>query len=234
MVRQDSERRWLHFGDNDVQAVINLNQPSQLTLPYSIGMLSALIIQPDPKTCLNLGLGGASFERFFARQLPELRVTSLESDPAVIRLARSYFMLPPQQPVILSDASAFLASHQSRYDLILCDIHQGNGHPECLTDTHFHADAFDCLNVAGVYAINLLPQGFSQLINVLMRLRDSFPYVQVLDIPERRNLILLALKQSPPEPDILLQRVPALAERLNIAPELLRIPPTALPQRDPG
>ncbi len=231
MIRQDHELRWLHFGDNDIQAVINLTQPDQLTLPYSFGMLSALLFQPEPKTCLNLGVGGASFERFFDHRLPQLRVTSLESDSAVIRLARSYFMLPPQQPVILDDASHFLRRHQGSYDLILCDIHQGNSHPGCLIDSHFHSAAFKCLNQAGVYVINLLSHSYTHLVEVLMRLRDSFRYVQVLDIPERRNLILYAMKQPPPAPDVLIQRVPILSQRLAVTPQKLRIPQVALPHR---
>ena len=232
-VRQDGDLRWLHFGDNDIQAVIDLAQPDQLILPYSSGMLSALLYQPDPKTCLNLGVGGGSFERFFAHRFPKLRVTSLESDVNVIRLARKYFMFPPQQPVIVDDASRFLTRHQGSYDLIFCDIHQGDSHPGCLSDSQFHAAAFDCLNDNGVYAVNLLPHNYAHLVTVLMRLRDSFSDVLVLDIPERRNLILFALKQPPPEHNILTQRQSMLSKRLYKQPQQLRIPKTALPPREP-
>ncbi|MEH6651257.1 MAG: fused MFS/spermidine synthase [Motiliproteus sp.] len=232
-VRQDKELRWLHFGDHDIQAVIDLAQPHQLILPYSFGMLSALLYQPEPITCLNLGVGGGSFERFFAHRLPRLRVTSLESDVNVIRLARDYFMLPPQQPVIVDDASHFLVRHQGSYDLIFCDIHQGDNHPECLSDSQFHAAAFGCLNQDGVYAINLLPHNYSHLVTVLMRLRDSFSDVLVLDIPERRNLILFALKQPPPERNILTQRLSMLTKQFHMPAQQLRIPKTALPPREP-
>lgn len=232
-VRQDDNLRWLHFSDNDIQAVIDLDQPHQLILPYGSGMLSALLFQPEPKTCLNIGVGGGSFERFFAHRLPQLRMTSLENDVNVIRLAREYFMFPPQQPVIVDDASRFLSRHQGSYDLIFCDIHQGDNHPGCLSDSQFHAAAFDCLNRNGVYAINLLPHNYAHLVTVLMCLRDTFSNVLVLDIPERRNLILFALKQPPPDTGTLTRHQSALSKQLHMPLQQLRIPKTALPPRKP-
>tara|TARA_R110002167_G_scaffold9121_15_gene41603 strand:+ start:291 stop:1097 length:807 start_codon:yes stop_codon:yes gene_type:complete len=231
MVREGLGLRWLHFGSRDIQTILNLDHPDQLTAPYSRAMLSALLYQQNPTSLLNLGLGGGSFERFFHSRLPDLRITSVESDSQVIQLARRYFQLPPHHPVIVDDAARYLSRCQFSFDLIFCDIHLGNQHPSCLTDSSFHAAAYRCLSPTGVYTLNVLADSFPQMVEVLKSVRDSFPEVHLLDIPKRKNLIIFALKQSPPDTGDLLQRATQISERLNLPATALIKPQTAIPQR---
>ena len=85
------------------------------------------------------------------------------------------------------------------------------------------------LNPDGVYAINLLPESYPQALAVLMALRESFLHVQLLQVPARSNLILLASRQPPADSDALAERAVALNARLGLPPGLLRVPGRELP-----
>ena len=50
---------------------------------------------PAPQNVLIVGLGGGSLPRALAAMLPATHIDVVEIDPAVTRVARSYFMFAP-------------------------------------------------------------------------------------------------------------------------------------------
>ncbi len=194
-VREGNGLRWFHFDRHDVQAVIDLQSPARLVLPYTNAMLAALLFQPGTTRLLNLGYGGGSFERFLATHQPQIQVSTVEVDSQVVELTQRFFQPPPGHPVFLDCAERFLSRHQQRYDLIFCDMHQGNGHPDFMLQQGFLADAARCLSPRGVFSLNLLPNDYNDLLHSIMALRAIFPWIWLLDVPERRNMVMFCLKQ---------------------------------------
>ncbi|MEH6470883.1 MAG: fused MFS/spermidine synthase [Halopseudomonas sp.] len=228
-IRQWQQLRWLHLDDNNIQACINLDSPATLTIAYLEAMVTALLFKANPQNLLNLGCGGASFERFFSRYLPTLAISSVDINATIIRLARQFFQLPPQHPVIHRPAEELLHHCNQTFDLIFCDLHHGVDHPGSINSKLFHADAYRCLNYDGVYVLNLLPQHEPQMLDWLLALRQSFNHVILLPITGRQNIVVLALKQPPASQDQLIrQAIPwqrltginfeALAKRLILLP----------------
>jgi len=215
-VREQGGLRWMHFGGDAIQAMLALEDQVHPIIPYQINMLVVLLLNPDPASLLNLGLGGGSFERFFSAFMPGLPLTSVELNSDVIQLQRDYFPIPGSASVIQSDAGSYLTGCAESYDVILCDIFEQADIPSSLGQDSFYADAFRLLTTNGVLAINLLPQTEAELINTLLAVRSSFDHLLLLELPDFKNILLFCLKQDPPGPSQLEQRAEALITNTGI------------------
>jgi len=215
-IRELDNLRWMHFGDDAVQAVIKLDEPARIVLPYNIAMLAALLFPERPRKLLNLGVGGGTFERFFSARMPDLGLTSVESSAAVIRLARQFFLVPEQVPVINDSAGRFLNADSSKYDVMFCDVYGDRQRPDCLADNRFYADASRCLAVDGVLVINLLPASEAELLEILLAVRQHFAWVCLLEFPDHRNVLLFVSTQQAPATATLEARAAALSPGLGV------------------
>lgn len=210
-VRESASLRWITFGGNAMQSVMCVDTPELPLQPYNIAMLAALLFQPRPRKLLNLGFGGGTFERFFRAHYPRLALTSVESNATVIQLAKRFFRIPGDYPVINEPAENFLATDHSRYHIIFCDIFDAHYHPHCLFDHRFYLQALQRLTTDGVFVINLLPASESELLEILQALRQHFSWTLQLEIPDHRNIVLFGFRQS----------LPGIAELENMAAAIL-------------
>jgi spermidine synthase len=228
-VREQGDLRWLHFGGHAIQALMRLDRPDELLLPYNIAMLGALLFVDTPRRLLNLGLGSGSFERFFRARMPGLSVTSVESNAAVVDLARQYFFIPQQQAVFIQSADDFLTRHKKTYDLIFCDVFEGDQHPVFMKQAVFYESLSKCLQKDGVVAINLLPKNDTELLNILLAIRRHFAWVWLMEFPDHRNIVLFLMNHEPVGKNELELRAAELGRSLGVdlsdlPRRLLRLP----------
>ncbi len=226
-VREWREYRWLHIGDDSVQALMLLNAIDQVVLPNIQALLSVLLFCPSAKHVLNLGLGGASLERYLNSSWPEIRIRSVESNEQVIQLAKDYFNLPESIDVIGDSAENFLSTHNDIYDIILCDIFVADTQASCLYDNDFYANIYNCLDKEGVLAINILPESEEDVINVLLPIKNHFDYIYLLEFPDYTNAIIFASCRKLPDMLELKMRANDLFEKTDLdlrdIPERLNI-----------
>lgn len=230
-VRELAPLRWLHFGGNAIQSVMSIDAPALPLQPYNIAMLGTLLFQPRPKRMLNLGFGGGTFERFFRAYYPELALTSVEANATVIQLAKRFFHIPDDYPVINEAAENFLARNHKRNDLVFCDIFDVHYHPACLFDNHFYLQALNRLTASGVFAVNLLPATESELLAILLAIRQHFPWTLLLEIPDQRNIVLFGLRQEAPDIAALESAAAALAIKTGVDMTSLPTRLTRLPMQ---
>jgi len=230
-IRECDNLRWMHFGGDAIQSVMDINQPSEPQQAYSIAMLATMLFLEQPKNVLIMGLGCGTFERLFMACMPELVITSIESNPAVIRLAKRFFMIPEEYPVINATAEHFIATNRPVYNMVYCDIFNRQHHPVCLFDDEFYRNIFQRLSTNGVLVVNLLPGSESELLNCLLAARKYFEWGYLLDFPDHRNILLFFLKQNPPKLAKLDQQATLLSEKLKM--DLADIPArfTKLPNK---
>jgi hypothetical protein len=107
------------------QSAMSLMRPERLVFPYERAMALAVAVRPEPRTALQLGLGGGAMVRFLSAYYPDCELTIVESDPTVIDLARRHFYIAA--PVEQADAITFLAETEQRFDAIMVDIYGGDG-----------------------------------------------------------------------------------------------------------
>jgi spermidine synthase len=226
-VREWREYRWLHIGDDSVQALMLLNAVDQIVLPNIQALLSVLLFCPSAKHVLNLGLGGASLERYLDSRWPEIKIRSVESNEQVIQLAKDYFNLPESIDVIGDSAESFLSTHNDIYDIVLCDIFVADTQASCLYDNDFYANIYNCLDKEGVLAINILPESEEDVINVLLPIKNHFNYIYLLEFPDYTNAIIFASCRKLPSIVELKKRANDLFEKtaldLRDIPERLNI-----------
>lgn len=218
-VHESGPWRWLSLGDRPdiVQALFHRQHPHHPMMPYCTGMLTALLFQPQPRQALNLGLGCGAFERYLLRHHPQTALTSVEMQGAVVEVARRYFDLPANYPVVIDDAASYLKHCQQSYDLILCDLHDGS-HQPAVRDKPFLSNLSRCLSSTGILSMNLFGAKESyELVALLVWVRRQLPYTVLLKPPRSQNMVLLASRQPLPDMPELQRRADALQQHSGLA-----------------
>ncbi|WP_165840112.1 methyltransferase domain-containing protein [Motiliproteus coralliicola] len=228
-VRQWQQLRWLHFDQHSIEACIDLDSPASLTIPYTEAMVLAAALKPDAQQMLNLGCGVGSFERYFNHQLPQLSITSVEASALIIDLAKRWFLLPENLRLYNCAAEEFLKQERQRYDLIFCDIHIADGHPNCLDTLQFYRHLKQALQPSGLLVINVLPRDNDQLLRWLLLIRDPFTHLMLLPIDNKQNCLIFCFDQSPPDDLEIIERASQWDSRygsnlLHHCDSLVRLP----------
>lgn len=206
----------LHFGVGAVQSRMRVSDPARLVLEYTRAVMAFLLLRPEPRDIVMLGLGGGSLAKYCHAQLPEARFTALEIDADVISM-RGMFALPPDDArfrVIHADGAAWLAEHPASCDVLLLDAYGPDGLPAALSSQAFIDTAAAALVPGGVLAYNIwAPAPVRDAL--LERLRQSFPGgVATLDAEAGENVIALACRDAAlPDAATLRQRAAELAPR---------------------
>ncbi|MBL1142909.1 MAG: hypothetical protein HND53_12840 [Proteobacteria bacterium] len=215
-VREWQQYRWLHLSDNSVQSLMLLEEIDQLVLPNIQALLTTLLFCPEAENLLNLGLGGASLERYLDSKRPEIKITTVESNEQVIQLAKEYFYLSEEMSVIHDTADRFISKHNEIYDIILCDIFIADMQASCLNDEKFYANISKCMDKTGVLAINILPESEEDVVNVLLPIKDYFSYLYLLEFEDFSNVIIFASCKKMPDRLELNKRAEALFKKTKL------------------
>ena len=211
-VRQYQNYRWLSVGGEMIQSLIDLEQPARLLLPNLVAMLAVLEFVDNPASLLNLGAGGGAMERHFRQALPDLSITSIESNERIIRLAERFFDMSPEG-VILDSAEHFLSVNEQSYDIILIDIYSGERQAACFYESDFHKSLAAALTSGGAIAMNLLPHSEEELLRILRPLIDYVSCVLLYMVPNHDNVIVYAIKQDSIDQEVFGRRLKKVSEQ---------------------
>ncbi|MCP5155356.1 MAG: fused MFS/spermidine synthase [Ectothiorhodospiraceae bacterium] len=193
-VWEDDHLRWLQLGDGTVQSMMHRDRPAALALPYTRAMAASLLFEPRPQTALLLGLGGGSLARFLGATVPGIGLRAAELDPEVVRLARTYFALPPGLDAIaVADARIVLADQPDPADLVLVDLFGVEGLPRFVLEPDLYRLIRMRLSPAGIVVANLWVRDDDEFLGVIGGMREVFDgRVLVIDVPGFRNLVAIA------------------------------------------
>ena len=92
-----------------------------------------------PQKILILGFGAGSVSKVISKKWPQAKMTGIEIDPVVIKIAKEYFAVDniPNLKIINQDVVAFIKANNDKYNLILIDCYQGYKIPLILEDVNF-------------------------------------------------------------------------------------------------
>jgi spermidine synthase len=143
-----------------IMSRIDLGRPLHLLGIYTRAMLATLMWTPDARRICHIGFGGGRIPMVLHHYFPELVIESTEIDGEVVRLARRWFGIRPDQrmPVYIEEGRSFLAQQPEtvRYHSILVDCFTGSGqHPYSLSTREFYELTRSHLAPGGVVATNL-------------------------------------------------------------------------------
>jgi spermidine synthase len=157
-VSEENGIRYLHFGSQWIQGAMRVVDPDALELEYTQKMMFCLLLAPEPRRVLLVGLGAASLLKFLYRHLPRSVLTVVEIDARVIQVAAQHFHLP-QDPVRIrlgiADGREFVRATKERFDLILVDGFDAKARAGSLDTQAFYEDCRRSLARPGLLVTNL-------------------------------------------------------------------------------
>lgn len=164
--------RTLHVGGEAIQSAMRIDDPHALALDYTRCMMAFLLLHPEPREALMIGLGGASLPKFFHRNLRSTHVRVVELDPRVVTAARTHFWLPPDDErlvVEIGDGAEALAPECC--DLLIVDAYHDEMHVPELATAEFYDAAFLALREPGAMVVNFMDDDpkFDQYLQRLER-----------------------------------------------------------------
>jgi len=204
-IKDSGDYRSLYFSSRHLQSQMSLVNPHELVLSYTRYMLLPLLLNGNPKDILIIGLGSGSFVRFFHHHFPESRIEAVDYSQHVINLAKGYFQLPEDSHITLfcDDGYQFLKNKtDNKYDLILIDAFDGQGMAPTIYSESFLALCKEYLSSTGIISCNLWSNDEKYLAEIKTILADCFQGSLYLPVPDRGNIIALAMPFPVPWSDI--------------------------------
>lgn len=141
------------------QSCIDMRQPDRMVMYYPQLMLGSLYLNPAPRNVLIIGLGGGTIPRALTRLVPGVQIDVVEIDPAVVEVAKRYFLFAESDRVKVFEADGRVFVKRAlrdkrRYDLIMLDAFDHEYIPEHLLTREFLAEVKTLLGPNGVLAAN--------------------------------------------------------------------------------
>ena len=210
--------RTLHVGGEAIQSAMRIADPFALALDYTRCMMAFLLVHPQPREALMIGLGGGSLPKFFHRNL-KTKIRVVELDARVIAAARGQFALPPDDArlsVEIGDGAEALSPECC--DVLVIDAYHDEEHVPKLAAADFYEGAFLALAEPGAMVLNFMNDDPS-FDRYLQRLERAFGGA-VLAMPALYdpNILVFAFKGAPPRLrwDALHKRAAELEARLEL------------------
>jgi spermidine synthase len=140
------------------QSAVVVGQPETLFCRYNRFFRLADHFAPDNRRALLIGGGVGTFARDYLDRHPRGLIDVVEVDPAIIRLAKSYFYLTADRrmEIYYEDGRTFINRTKTKYDVIFLDVFSTAASPpfHLLTREALQAMA-DRLNPGGLVMANL-------------------------------------------------------------------------------
>ncbi len=205
VVSEERGRRCLVFTikrDDRNQTCKDMNNPKRVVFPYVRMTLSGLLVNPNPQRILVVGLGGGTIPVILAELYPEAEIKVVEIDPAVVKVARTYFDFEETSKLTVDvvDARVFIKRAKLRklkYDMVILDAFTGEYIPEHLMTAEFLNESRDLLVDDGVLIANTFST--SKLYD-----HESATYAEVfgsflnLKMPDTGNRVIVATRGNLP------------------------------------
>ena len=190
--------RTLHVGGEAIQSAMRLDDPHALALDYTRCMMAFLLLHPEPREALMIGLGGASLPKFFHKHFKKTKVRVVELDARVVAAARAHFALPPDdERLTVEVADGADALSPECCDLLVVDAFQDELHVPKFASSEFYDAAFLALREPGALVVNFMNDD-RQLDKNLQRLERAFGGA-VLAMPALYdpNILAFAFRGAP-------------------------------------
>lgn len=219
IVDQDGFRRLMMAGDDTaIYSEMLVEAPDVLVSAHARLMLNALPFAPRLDDILMFGLGGGQQIRFLHRRLAASRLVNVDADPASVRIARTWFRLPPDDArlqVVIGDGSGYVGGHPRCCDVLLCDGYDSRV-PPSLTSGDFYEGCRRALRPGGVMALHLDRRCEFWRAEHLRMLNRIFAHHIELPAGESQSVLLLFPDGLPFDYAALRQRARALDALLDL------------------
>lgn len=232
---------------NEGQGIHSAYHPTEINFygPWKQFLAAPFFNQPSfsPEDIQNVAIVGLAAGTS-ARQLSEvfgpIPIDGFEIDGKIIEVGRNLFdMNQPNLNAVAQDGRWGLAHSSGDYDLIILDAYRPPYIPWHLTTVEFFELVDDRLADQGAVGINVgrAPDDRRLINGIVSTLKQVFPSVYVIDVPETFNSIVYATKQTTNQENLFINLF-ELSNRGDVHPLLIEsLKVTALnlqPDPEPG
>ncbi|MBF0351711.1 MAG: fused MFS/spermidine synthase [SAR324 cluster bacterium] len=132
-------RRKLRFGNSIIQSAISITNPSRLIIRYICNMMLGMLLRPDARRILHIGLGAGTLPKFIHRHFPQTTQDVVECNAEVADISRRFFGLPQdtRMRVYIAEGSEWIKNTSGQYDLVFLDAYVEDGAPDHLRQQDF-------------------------------------------------------------------------------------------------
>ena len=210
MVTQRGDLRCLKFTarrHERRQSCVDLKQPQRLVFTYTRMMLAGLLLVDEPRDILIIGLGGGTLPTLLGEVFADARITVVEIDPAVVKVAQRYFdyVVDQRTQIVEQDARVYgkrAALRGDRFDLVLLDAFNSDYIPEHLMTREYLEETLSLLAPGGALVSNTFVE--SQLYDYeSVTYEDVFGTFLNMKAPDSANRIIIARNGPLPSRDAL-------------------------------
>ncbi len=148
---------------------------------------------PAAKTALVLGAGIGSMVYVLRKQGYDPKVTIVEMDKVILRMAMELFegMEPqPQIAPVCMDARLYMAQNTAKFDLIFLDVFNGRVVPDFVTSQEFLLRCRSAVESGGHLAFNYMINDNGEWEKVKQNFAAVFPEYKELNLGINRVLIV--------------------------------------------
>lgn len=190
---------------NEGQGMHSVYHPTQLNYhgPWSQVLVAPFFNAPPKNVELIekmaiLGMAAGTTARQAQAVYDHIKIDGFEIDPLIIEVGQKYFGMDfPNLTVFIQDGRVGLEKSDVFYDIISVDAYRPPYIPWHMTTLEFFEMVYERLGEEGVLVINI---GRSPIDRVLVNdlsttIKQVFPTIFVMDIPDSFNTILFATKK---------------------------------------
>lgn len=220
-IEDKGDYRSLYFGEGSLQSRMSFNNPYELVLSYTRYMAFALLLNSRPQNILIVGIGAGSLVRFFHHHFAECQIDAVDYSEETINAAKGYFQLPEDERITIycTDGRSFLQNSRGKqYDIILIDAFDDQGMAPTVYSDLFFDLCTESLGPEGLISCNLWSNDRERLQEIKASIACYFTSSLYLPVPDRGNIIGLAMPYATPWPRICLKKkeIARLSQQYNI------------------
>ncbi|KTD60816.1 spermidine synthase [Legionella shakespearei] len=200
--------RWLTFGSQALQTVINRRYPYKPVLYYLPAL--TLMARHVPGECCLLGLGGAGIPHLLNKKNPNQSLVAVDNSEEVIEIARQFFMLDRISNLTLvhENAEDYVCESQAQFHHVIVDLYDANYFPaDCRTD-EFFMHCKNRLAPDGILAVNLA--NITEQWTIFQLIKRHFKATLVIPVKKSANMVILAAKND--DKELFIEQVKASGE----------------------
>lgn len=189
-IRELESIRWLLI-NNTLQTIVHREHPEYFQLPHLQKLEQIWTKLPDPKTILEVGLGGGAIRNYCLDTYSHCTIDTIEIDPVILELYQQYFALPNQQGVLVQND---INTHTfgKKYDWIIVDLFSQQACPTFLFHPDFYIHIKQASKIGCWLFINFICDNAQQLERLIAILTEVFSSkVDVHSIEHYANKIIV-------------------------------------------
>ena len=191
--------RHLRFGNTVKQSSMLIDYPDALALKYIRTMVQGLVLNPNSKSILFLGLGAGSLVKYINKYFDIPRVDVVELLPDVVGISKKHFGLHESDKINITIDTAinYLKANESKYDIVFVDIFNASGMSEEGKTDEFYSLLTDSLNFDGWVVWNTWIRETTYDMQV-SQWKKFFDVVFVRPpVPKSGNVVMFGGKNNP-------------------------------------